>query len=127
MTNEQAKPMGERILVIEDEPKISDMVKRGLIYEGYTVEVASDGERGLGVARDTPPDLVILDIMLPGIDGLEVAKRLRAAGDVPILMLTARDAVTDKVHGLDAGADDYLTKPFIFDELNARLRALFRR
>ena len=127
MTNEQAKAMGERILVIEDEPKISDMVKRGLIYEGYTVEVASDGERGLGVARDTPPDLVILDIMLPGIDGMEVAKRLRAAGDVPILMLTARDAVTDKVHGLDAGADDYMTKPFNFDELSARVRALLRR
>jgi two-component system response regulator MprA len=119
--------MGERILVIEDEPKIADMVKRGLIYEGYSVEVAGDGEKGLGVARDNPPDLVIVDVMLPGIDGFEVCKRLRAAGDVPVLMLTARDAVTDKVHGLDAGADDYLTKPFNFDELNARVRALMRR
>jgi two-component system response regulator MprA len=127
INNEQAKSMGERILVIEDEPKISDMVKRGLIYEGYKVEVAGDGEKGLGLARDNPPDLVIIDVMLPGIDGFEVAKRIHAAGDVPILMLTARDAVTDKVHGLDAGADDYLTKPFIFDELNARVRALLRR
>jgi two-component system, OmpR family, response regulator MprA len=127
MSNEQAKLMGDRILVIEDEPKISDMVKRGLIYEGYNVEVAGDGEKGLSLARDNPPDLVIIDVMLPGIDGFEVAKRVRAAGDVPILMLTARDAVTDKVHGLDAGADDYLTKPFIFDELNARVRALLRR
>ncbi|MEP7200508.1 MAG: response regulator transcription factor [Chloroflexota bacterium] len=119
--------MSERILVIEDEPKIADVIKRGLIYEGYTVEAAGDGERGLAIARDNLPDLVILDVMLPGLDGFEVAKRMRAAGDVPILMLTARDAVTDKVAGLDAGADDYLTKPFVFDELNARVRALLRR
>ncbi|HET6315751.1 MAG TPA: response regulator transcription factor [Chloroflexota bacterium] len=119
--------MAERILVIEDEPKISDLIKRGLIYEGYTVDVANDGEQGLSRARDNQPDLVILDLMLPGIDGFEVCKRLRAADDVPILMLTARDAVTDKVKGLDSGADDYLTKPFNFDELVARVRALLRR
>ena len=119
--------MAERILVIEDEPKISDLIKRGLIYEGYTVDVANDGEQGLSRARDNQPDLVILDLMLPGIDVFEVCKRLRAADDVPILMLTARDAVTDKVKGLDSGADDYLTKPFNFDELVARVRALLRR
>lgn len=119
--------MSERILVIEDEPKIADMIRRGLIYEGYTVDLAPDGEKGLAAARDNVPDLVILDVMLPGVDGFEVAKRLRAGGDVPILMLTARDSVSDKVHGLDVGADDYLTKPFVFDELNARVRALLRR
>ncbi len=119
--------MAERILVIEDEPKISDLIKRGLIYEGYTVDVTANGEQGLAQARDNQPDLVVLDLMLPGIDGFEVCKRLRAGGDVPILMLTARDAVTDKVKGLDSGADDYLTKPFNFDELVARVRALLRR
>src|SRR5512143_2482779 len=104
--------MSDRILVIEAEPKIADMIRRGLIYEGYTVDIAPDGEKGLAAARDNVPDLVIVDVMLPGVDGFEVARRLRAGGDVPILMLTARDAVSDKVHGLDVGADDYLTKPF---------------
>ena len=119
--------MSERILVIEDEPKISSLIKRGLIYEGHEVNVADNGEQGLELARESPPDLVILDLMLPGIDGFEVCRRLRTAGDVSILMLTARDNVTDKVRGLDAGADDYLTKPFAFNELNARVRALLRR
>ena len=119
--------MSERILVIEDEPKISDVIKRGLIYEGYTVDVAADGERGLALARDFPPDLVVLDVMLPGLNGFEVCRRLRAASDVSILMLTARDQVDDKVSGLDAGADDYMTKPFAFNELYARVRALLRR
>ena len=119
--------MDERILVIEDEPKISDMIRRGLIYEGYQVEIAPDGEKGLASARDHLPDLIIVDVMLPGLDGFEVCKRLRTAGDIPILMLTARDAVSDKVRGLDVGADDYLTKPFNFDELTARVRALLRR
>lgn len=118
---------GERVLVIEDEARIAQFVERGLIYEGYRVSVARDGKSGLAVARDSPPDLVILDWMLPGIDGLEVCKRLRAAGDVPILMLTAKDDVKDRVTGLDAGADDYLVKPFSVDELLARIRALFRR
>lgn len=119
--------MAERILLIEDEEGIADFVKRGLIYEGYRVDVAYDGQQGLEMARDTPPDLVILDWMLPGLDGLEVCKRLRAASDVPILMLTAKEDVQDRVQGLDAGADDYLVKPFAFDELLARIRALFRR
>jgi two-component system response regulator MprA len=119
--------MSERILVIEDEPKISSLIKRGLIYEGHEVNVAESGERGLELARESPPDLVILDLMLPGIDGFEVCRRLRTAGDVSILMLTARDNVSDKVRGLDSGADDYLTKPFAFNELNARVRALLRR
>jgi two-component system, OmpR family, response regulator MprA len=119
--------MAERILVIEDEERIAQFVKRGLIYEGYRVDVAYDGSSGLQMAREQPPDLIILDWMLPGLDGLEVCRRLRAAGDVPILMLTAKDDVQDRVTGLDAGADDYLVKPFDFSELLARIRALFRR
>ncbi|MFQ5408417.1 MAG: response regulator transcription factor [Anaerolineales bacterium] len=117
----------QRILVIEDEHKISDFLRRGLSYEGYQVDIAADGLTGLGLARDHAPDIVILDWMLPGMDGLEVCRRLRSGGSVPILILTARDAVTDKVEGLDAGADDYMVKPFDFDELLARLRALLRR
>lgn len=119
--------MAERILVIEDEPKIADFLRRGLTYEGFTVEVAFDGESGLKAARDTPPDLVILDVMLPGLDGYEVCRRLRAAGPVPILMLTAKDAVPDRVKGFESGADDYVVKPFAFEELIARVRALLRR
>jgi two-component system response regulator MprA len=119
--------MRERILVIEDEDRILQFLRRGLTYEGYRVETAEDGPAGLTQARENPPDLVILDWMLPGLDGLEVCRRLRAAGDVPILMLTAKEAVSDRVEGLDAGADDYLVKPFEFDELLARIRALLRR
>jgi two-component system response regulator MprA len=119
--------MRERVLVIEDEERILQLLRRGLAYEGYRVETAPDGASGLSMARETPPDLVILDWMLPGIDGLEVCRRLRAAGNVPILMLTAKDAVADRVQGLDSGADDYLVKPFEFDELLARIRALLRR
>src|SRR5574342_693576 len=119
--------MRERILVIEDEDRILQFLRRGLTYEGYRVETAADGASGLALARETPPDVVILDWMLPGLDGLEVCRRLRAAGDVPILMLTAKEAVSDRVQGLDAGADDYLVKPFEFDELLARIRALQRR
>jgi two-component system response regulator MprA len=119
--------MRERILVIEDEDRILQLLRRGLTYEGYRVETAADGTSGLASARETPPDLVILDWMLPGIDGLEVCRRLRAGGNVPILMLTAKDAVADRVQGLDSGADDYLVKPFEFDELLARIRALLRR
>lgn len=119
--------MRERILIIEDEERILQFLRRGLIYEGYDVEVATEGQQGLSIARDHPPDAVILDWMLPGMDGLEVCRRLRSAGDVPILMLTAKDSVPDRVQGLDAGADDYLIKPFEFDELLARIRALLRR
>jgi two-component system response regulator MprA len=116
------------ILIVEDERSIASAVRRGLAFEGYRVQVAEDGHQALDIARERVPDLVVLDIMLPGIDGLEVCRRLRAAGeDVPILMLTARDEVADRVAGLDAGADDYLVKPFAFEELLARVRALLRR
>lgn len=119
--------MSARILVIEDDEGITRFLRRGLAYEGYTVDIAADGQMGLIAARDTPPDLVVLDLMLPGIDGLEVCRRLRAGGDVPILILTARDGVNDRVLGLDMGADDYMVKPFDLDELLARIRALLRR
>lgn len=115
------------ILVIEDDDAISDLLRRGLTYEGYKVSVAQDGTSGLRTARDTPPDLVVLDLMLPGLDGLEVCRRLRAADDVPILVLTARGTVSDRIAGLDSGADDYMVKPFSIDELLARVRALLRR
>ena len=117
-----------RILVIDDDPKIRSVVRRGLVYEGFRVTDAGSGEEGLDKARDQTPDLVVLDVMLPGIDGLEVCRRLREAGDdVAILMLTARDEVKDRVEGLETGADDYLVKPFSFEELLARVRALLRR
>jgi len=119
--------MSEQILVVEDDQGIADTLRRGLIFEGYRVDVVYDGKEALAAARDHPPDLVVLDWMLPGLDGLEVCKRLRAASDVPILMLTAKDSIPDRVVGLDAGADDYLVKPFAFDELLARVRALLRR
>jgi len=116
-----------RILVVDDDPEILSFLRRGLIYEGYEVDTAIDGPSALAAAREKMPDFVILDVMLPGLDGFEVCRRLRRAGDVPILMLTAKDAVVDKVTGLDSGADDYLVKPFAFDELLARMRALLRR
>src|SRR3972149_3270922 len=116
-----------RILVVDDDPQISSLLKRGLSYEGYTVDIAADGPEALARARENEPDLVILDILMPGMDGFEVARRLRQGSKVPILMLTAKGAVADKVVGLDSGADDYLVKPFDFDELLARVRALLRR
>ncbi len=119
--------MGARILVVEDEERIASFLQRGLAYEGYRVDLAGDGPTGLGLARENPPDLVVLDWMLPGMDGLEVCRRLRAGSQVPILILTAKDTVEDRVHGLDAGADDYVVKPFAFAELLARIRALLRR
>ncbi|MBE2201465.1 MAG: response regulator transcription factor [Anaerolinea sp.] len=120
--------MSTKILVVEDEERIRQFLQRGLSFEGYRVDVAPDGLIGLDLARENPPDLVLLDVMLPGeIDGLEVCRRLRAASDIPILMLTAKEAVEDRVAGLDAGADDYLVKPFAFNELLARVRALLRR
>lgn len=115
------------VLVIEDDDAISDLLRRGLTYEGHKVSVAPDGVTGLRMARDAPPDLVVLDLMLPGLDGLEVCRRLRAADDVPILVLTARGTVSDRIAGLDSGADDYMVKPFSIDELLARVRALLRR
>ncbi len=121
--------MSERILVVEDDPRMADLLRRGLIFEGYQVELAGDGETALSISRDRMPDLVVLDLMLPGaLDGLEVCRRLRAASDLPILVLTARGTLNDKVHGLDSGADDYVVKAdFHFEELLARIRALLRR
>lgn len=116
-----------RILAIEDEERIRQFLQRGLSFEGYRVDTAPDGQLGLELARENPPDLVLLDLMLPGMDGLEVCRRIRAVSDVPILMLTAKETIEDRVTGLDAGADDYLVKPFAFDELMARVRALLRR
>ena len=116
-----------QILVVDDDARLGASLRRALAYEGNTVEVATDGPSALVAARDRPPDLVVLDVMLPGLDGIEVCRRLREGSDVPILMLTARDAVSDRVAGLDAGADDYLVKPFAYEELLARVRALLRR
>jgi len=117
-----------RILVIEDEKKIADFIKRGLKEEGYAVDAAHDGEAGLFLAKTNDYDLILLDLMLPKIDGITVCKKLREGKILsPIIMLTAKDAVEDKVTGLDAGADDYLTKPFAFEELLARIRAILRK
>lgn len=122
-----------KILVVEDEPGIAGFIRRGLVFEGFDVHAVSDGLEALATLRDSAPDLVVLDLMLPGIDGMEIARRLRAAEaaegrpGIPVIMLTARDAVKDRVDGLEAGADDYLVKPFAFDELLARVRALLRR
>ncbi len=116
------------ILVVEDERRLAQVVRKVLEEEGHTVDVAHDGEDGLAMAMDGSHDVVVLDILLPGLDGIEVCQRLRAGRvDTPVLLLTALDAVEDRVRGLDAGADDYLPKPFAFQELLARLRALGRR
>ena len=119
--------MKERILIIEDDEAILKVLRRVLSYEGYQVDTALDGVGGLNLAREGQPDLILLDWMLPGMDGLEVCQRLRNTATTPILMLTAKDTIQDRVHGLDAGADDYLVKPFELDELLARVRALLRR
>src|SRR5258708_33632634 len=120
--------MKAHILLVDDDPRITDLLRRVLAYEGYSTASAASGSEALKRTLERPPDLIVLDIMLPGLDGLEVAQRLRAAGDqVPILMLTARDMVADRVKGLETGADDYLVKPFAPDELVARVKALLRR
>jgi two-component system, OmpR family, response regulator MprA len=116
-----------RVLVVEDDEEIAQVLQRSLRLEGYEVRIASDGEQALAVHAEYVPDVVILDLGLPKVDGIEVARRVRGADDVPILMLTARDAVDARVEGLDSGADDYLVKPFERQELLARLRALLRR
>jgi two-component system OmpR family response regulator len=117
-----------RVLVVEDEPKLAALVARALREEGHPTDVAGRGEEALWMARSAPYEAIVLDVMLPDVDGFEVVRRLRARHVwTPVLMLTARDAVQDRVGGLDAGADDYLTKPFSFDELLARLRAIARR
>ncbi|MGQ4649614.1 response regulator [Lyngbya aestuarii] len=120
--------MTSHILVIEDEAKLAQFIELELKYEGYQVSVAADGLAGLSAVRESHPDLVILDWMLPGISGIEICKRLRTTGDkVPIILLTAKDEVSDRVAGLDAGADDYVVKPFSVEELLARVRAQLRR
>jgi two-component system, OmpR family, response regulator MprA len=121
-----------RILIVDDDEQLRAALRRALAFEGHEVLPAADGAEGLRLARGHGPDLVVLDVLMPGLDGFEVCRRLRAEGDavgqaVPILMLTARDEIADRVEGLDAGADDYLVKPFAVDELLARVRALLRR
>jgi two-component system response regulator MprA len=117
-----------RILVVDDEPAVRDAVDRALRLEGYDTQLAADGLQALDALADRAPDALVLDVLMPHVDGIEVCRRLRAAGDrTPVLVLTARDAVPDRVRGLDAGADDYLVKPFALEELLARLRALLRR
>src|SRR6476646_5201317 len=117
-----------RVLVVEDEPRMAALVRRGLVEEGHAADVAGNGEEALWLAQAHPYDAIVLDVMLPGLDGFETCRRLRGEGVwAPVLMLTARDAVEDRVAGLDSGADDYLVKPFAFAELLARLRALARR
>jgi two-component system response regulator MprA len=118
-----------RILVVDDERAVRDSLRRALELEGYEIELAGDGREALyRLETDSQPDAVILDVLMPGLDGLEVCRRIRASGSsVPVLMLTARDAVANRVEGLDAGADDYVTKPFALEELLARVRALIRR
>ena len=116
------------ILIVDDDSRVTSALRRTLAYEGYQVSSTLDGEGALAIARTKSPDLVILDLMLPGIDGLEVCRRLRAVDDdIAVLMLTARDAVADRVAGLETGADDYLVKPFALEELLARIKALLRR
>jgi two-component system response regulator MprA len=117
-----------RILVVDDDKRIAASVRRSLTYDGYEVDVVHDGASAIDAVRSQPPDVIVLDLMLPGIDGLEVCRRLRAAGDdIAVLMLTAKSTVPDRVTGLDAGADDYLVKPFAHEELLARVRTLLRR
>src|ERR1700724_2920107 len=120
--------MNAHILIVDDDSRVTGALRRTLGYEGYEGSVAGNGEQALMLAHTKPPDLVILDLMLPGIDGLEVCRRLRTADDgIAVLMLTARDAVADRVAGLEIGADDYLVKPFALEELLARVKALLRR
>ncbi len=118
----------QRILVIDDDPAVTSVLRRGLAYEGFAVDIASSAEEGLAAARERSPDLLILDVMMPGQSGLEMLQRLRAAGEqFPVLMLTAKDSPDDEVQGLETGADDYVTKPFTFEVLLARVKALLRR
>ncbi|MGH3994291.1 MAG: response regulator transcription factor [Pseudonocardiaceae bacterium] len=117
-----------RILVVDDDRAVRESLRRSLQFNGYTVQLAGDGQQAMDVLAMQRPDAMVLDVMMPRVDGLEVCRRLRGGGDdLPILVLTARDAVSDRVAGLDAGADDYLPKPFALEELLARLRALLRR
>src|SRR6266571_6444519 len=117
-----------RILVIDDDPAVTSLLKRGLSYEGFAVETAKSGAEGLTIARERPSDLVILDVMMPGLSGYDVLQRIRAADEhLPVIMLTAKDAPNDQVRGLESGADDYVIKPFTFEVLLARVHSLLRR
>ncbi|HLQ33148.1 MAG TPA: response regulator transcription factor, partial [Chloroflexota bacterium] len=116
-----------KALVVDDEPNIVDFIKLGLGYEGFEVKTARDGTSALTLAREFNPDVIVLDVMLPAMDGMEVCQRVRAQSDAAIVMLTARDDLQDRVAGLDRGADDYVVKPFRFEELVARIRAVLRR
>ncbi len=127
MSREEENRKVFRILVVDDDPKITAMLKRSLAFDAYNVAVAADGQEGLAAYSSFSPHLVVLDIMLPGVDGWDLCREIRGRGDVPILMITAKDEVSDRVKGLDAGADDYLVKPFALEELLARVRALLRR
>jgi DNA-binding response OmpR family regulator len=124
---ERSNERGVRVLVVDDEPTITEFLETGLTYEGYSVRTLGDGSCALQTVREFRPDLVILDVMLPGLDGFEVLKQLRREDDIAVLMLTARDELDDTVRGLEGGADDYLVKPFKFKELLARVRAVLRR
>ncbi|PFS59563.1 DNA-binding response regulator [Bacillus cereus] len=117
----------QHILIIEDEESLADFLELELKYEGYKVDIQFDGRKGLEASLETNYDLILLDLMLPGLNGLEVCRRLRATKNTPIIMLTARDSIMDRVTGLDSGADDYLPKPFAIEELLARMRVIFRR
>ncbi|PFS10531.1 DNA-binding response regulator [Bacillus cereus] len=117
----------QQILIIEDEESLADFLELELKYEGYKVDIQFDGRKGLDAALEKNYDLILLDLMLPGLNGLEVCRRLRATKNTPIIILTARDSIMDRVTGLDSGADDYLPKPFAIEELLARMRVIFRR
>lgn len=119
--------MAAKILIIEDEPDIADFIRRGLQLKGFEVEVAQTGQKGLEIAHTSIPDVVILDLMLPDADGIDICRELRSTGELGIVILTARSQVGERIRGLDAGADDYLPKPFAFEELLARIRAVLRR
>ena len=119
--------MANKILIIEDEPNIADFIKRGLLLKGFEVEAAYTGRKGLEIAHTSHPDVVILDLMLPDADGIDICRELRSDGELGIIILTARSQVGERIRGLDAGADDYLPKPFAFEELMARIRAVLRR
>jgi len=127
MSGSTGAPPSPRVLVVDDEDAILDFVELGLRYEGFEVDLARDGPGALAAVASRRPDLILLDLSLPGLDGLDVCRRIRQASDVPIIMLTARGDVDDRVEGLEAGADDYLPKPFKFKELLARVRAVLRR
>jgi DNA-binding response OmpR family regulator len=128
VTNTTLEQGMQRILVVDDDPAVVSVLRRGLSYEGFTVHTAASGGAGLALAREQSPDLIILDIMMPDLDGIEVLRRIRAADPgLPVLMLTARDAPADQIQGLESGADDYVIKPFTFEVLLARVRALLRR